>query len=80
MLQHLELKAAITGAISAIYIYEDAKSTGVAPLLKSPEEAAIYGVDKVRRGTGSRGRLGMATGGGGDSAGPRTPTTPPANS
>jgi|Transcript_1682 hypothetical protein len=45
-MKHLELKAAITGAISAIYIYEDAKSTGVAPLLKSPEEAAIYGVDK----------------------------------
>ena len=45
--QHLKLKAAIAGAVSTIYIYEDAKNTCLAPLLKHHEEAKIYGVDEV---------------------------------
>uniref|UniRef100_A0A7S1IHJ5 Armadillo repeat-containing protein 8 n=1 Tax=Eutreptiella gymnastica TaxID=73025 RepID=A0A7S1IHJ5_9EUGL len=46
-LHHLKLKAAIAGAISTIYIYEDAKNTCLAPLLKHHEEAKIYGVDET---------------------------------
>lgn len=47
-LQHIRLKAAIAGAISAIFIYEDTKNAGVA-LLLSPEEAAAAGLDPLLR-------------------------------
>eukprot|EP01006_Ploeotia_vitrea_P065789 TRINITY_DN93816_c0_g1_i1.p1 TRINITY_DN93816_c0_g1~~TRINITY_DN93816_c0_g1_i1.p1 ORF type:complete len:492 (-),score=48.01 TRINITY_DN93816_c0_g1_i1:170-1645(-) len=42
--KYLALKAAVTGALSAIYIYEEAKSSAIEPLFSDPTEAEAMGV------------------------------------